>query len=124
MARKIAEDKKKEKKRAEFRGFANVELSLEEKSEGKAWIQDNEAVTVEIDEMMASGYKVTVVKSEATGGYQATAFCSDDKSPNAGYILSAFAPSWYDALCMLTYKHAIVCEGVWPVGEVGRDVWG
>lgn len=125
MAKRIAKEKGKEKSKADFKGFANVELSVEEKAEMKEWIRNVEAVQVELDEMAASGYKCTFQKSEATGGYQATAFCMDAKSPNAGYILSAFAPHWYDALCALAYKHAIKCEGVWPVEDdaVG-DVWG
>jgi len=124
MARKIAEDKGKKKSKSEFQGFVNIELTLEEKAEAKQWIRDVEAVQVELDELMARGYKVTIVKSEATGGYQASAFCTDIESPNAGYILSAFAPSWYDALCMLVYKHAIHAEGIWPIGEISRDLWG
>lgn len=125
MAKKIAAAKGKEKKKAEFAGFANVELTVEEKAEAKAWIQDVEKVQVEIDEMAASLYKISFFKSEATGGYQATAFCADNESVNAGYILSSFAPHWWDAIAMLAYKHAIRCEGVWPVdNERGADVWG
>lgn len=125
MARKIAESKSKAKKKAEFKGFANVELDAEEKAEAKEWIKNIEVVQVELDEMAASGYKCTFFKSEATGGYQATAFCMDEQSPNAGYILSSFAPHWWDALLMLAYKHAIKCEGVWPLEESsGKDLWG
>lgn len=125
MAKKVAAAKGKEKKKAEFKGFANVELTLEQKGEMREWIRNVDDVQVEMDELLASLYKVTVVKSEVTGGYQATAFCTDNDSPNAGYILSAFAPHWWDAMACLTYKHAVVCEGVWPIAEgEGRDVWG
>jgi len=126
MAKKIAESKgKTPKKKAEFKGFANVELTVEQKSEMKEWIARNDDVMVELDEMAASGYKMGYVRSEATGGYQATAFCQDGESPNAGYILSAFAPHWFDALACVAYKHAIVCEGVWPMKDDQRgDMWG
>lgn len=125
MAKKVATAKGKEVKKAEFKGFANIELTLEQKGEMREWIRDVEAVQVELDEMLASLYKVTVMKSEATGGYQATAFCTDAGSANAGYILSAFAPHWYDAMACLAFKHAVVCEGVWPIGDgEGKDVWG
>lgn len=125
MAKKISAAKGKERKKAEFKGFANVELSLEQKAEMREWIRNVDEVQVELDEMFASLYKMSVVKSEVTGGYQATAFCQDDSSPNAGYILSSFAPHWWDAMACLAYKHAIVCEGVWPVTEgEGKDVWG
>lgn len=125
MAKKIAEFKGKDKAKAEFKGFANVELTIDQKAEMKEWIRDLDAVHVEIDEMSASGYKLTFQKSEATGAYQATAFCMDKNSVNAGFILSAFAPHWLDALACLAYKHAIVCEGVWPSKDEGTgDLWG
>jgi hypothetical protein len=125
MKKKIAETKKKTVKKADFVGFANVELSVEQKAEMKEWIRDLEAVQVELDEMAASSYKMSFNKSEATGGYQATAFCNDADSPNAGMILSAFAPHWFDALSCLAYKHAIACEGIWPQkGDEPREVWG
>lgn len=124
MAKKIREEKGKTKNKAAFAGFANVELSNETKLEAKEWMRNVEEVQVELDDFFAAGYKIGIVKSDQTGGYQATAFCTDEDSPNAGYILSAYAPSWYDALCLLTYKHAIYCEGVWPVGETGKDIWG
>lgn len=125
MAKKIAESKGKTKTKAEFKGFANVELSVEEKAEMKQWIREQEKVGIELDEMAASGYKMTFFKSEATGGYQATAFCMDSSSVNAGFILSAFAPHWWDALAALAYKHAVKCEGVWPTDkEATGDLWG
>lgn len=126
MAKKIAVANGKDpKKKAEFKGFANVELSIDQKSEMKEWIGRNEEVMVELDEMTASGYKMGFQRSEATGGYQATAFCQDPSSPNAGYILSAFAPHWFDALACLAFKHAIICEGVWPNKDDSRgDLWG
>lgn len=125
MAKRIQESKGKERKKADFAGFANVELTLEEKAEAKQWIQELEKVNIELDEMLASHYKISVFKSEATGGYQATAFCADSQSPNSGYILSAFAPYWFDAMAMLAYKHAIKCETVWPLKDEGRgDLWG
>lgn len=125
MAKKIADSRGKDKGKADFRGFANVELTIDQKAEMKEWIRDLDAVHVELDEMAASGYKMTFQKSEATGAYQATAFCMDKASPNAGFILAAFAPHWLDALSCLAYKHAIVCEGVWPSKDEGTgDLWG
>lgn len=125
MAKKINKDNGKGTPKAEFKGFVNYELTTEQKGEMREWLRNVEEVTVELDELLASLYKVTVMKSVATGGYQATAFCTDVKSPNAGYILSAFAPHWYDAMGCLAYKHAICLEGVWPIGDEGTsDVWG
>jgi len=125
MAKKIAENKGKTKKKAEFKGFANVDLSPDEKAEMKEWIRDLEAVHIELDEMAAAGYKFSVARSEAMNSYQATAFCQDSDSPNAGYILSAFAPHWLDALGCVAYKHAIKCEGIWPNKDSDTpDLWG
>lgn len=125
MAKKIAEAKGKKKEKAEFKGFANIELNSDEKSEMREWILRVEDVQVELDEILSSYYKMTVTRSDATGGYQASLFCTDTQSPNAGYILSAFAPSWFDAVACLAYKHAIKCEGVWDVDAAkAADAWG
>lgn len=125
MAKKITESKKNDYKKAEFKGFANVELSLEEKAEMREYIRDMDEVYLEIENAVAEGYKFTFMKSEATGGYQATMFASDGKLVNAGYILSAFAPHWLDAMSCLIYKHVVKCEKVWPTDK-GKpaDVWG
>lgn len=125
MAKNIKKANGKELKKAEFVGFANVELNPEEKAEMREWIKDVEAVQVELDEMLASLYKVSVVKSEALGSYQASAFAQDSKSVNAGLIMSAYAPHWWDAIACLAYKHAVKCEGVWQAdGDKEVDAWG
>lgn len=125
MASAVKKHNKKELKKAEFVGFANVELNVDEKAEMREWIKDVDAVQVELDEMIASLYKISIIKSEATGSYQATAFAQDAKSVNAGLILSAHAPHWWDALCCLAYKHAVKCEGVWGSDtDAEADLWG
>lgn len=125
MAKNVKAANKKELKKAEFVGFANVELNADEKAEMRQWILETEQVQVELDEMLASLYKVSVQKSEALGSYQATAFCMDAKSPNAGLILSAYAPHWWDAMACLAYKHAVKCEGIWEVdADSEPDAWG
>jgi hypothetical protein len=125
MAKKIQESKGKEFKKAEWKGYVNFELNSEQKESMRVWIRDLEATQVELDEMLASHYELKVFKNAALGCYQATCFCADPKNENAGYLLQAFAPHWFDALCCIAYKHAIVLEGVWPKGhEVERDTWG
>lgn len=125
MAKRVKEANGKELKKADFKGFANVELTLEEKAEMREWIKNIENVQVELDEMLASLYKLSVVKSEAMGSYQATAYGQDAKGVNAGLILSAFAPHWWDALACLAYKHAIKCEGIWgTTADSEADMWG
>lgn len=125
MAAKIKEQKKKEVKKVEFKGFVNYDLTSEQKDEMRVWIRDLEKTQVELDEMLASQYHIKVFKNIGLGAYQATAFCANSEDVNAGYILQAFAPHWFDALCCLAYKHAVVLEAVWPLDhEVEKDVWG
>jgi len=125
MVKKISESKKIEYKKAEFKGFANIELDSEEKGEMREYIKDTEEIQLEIENAVAEGYKFTFQKSEATGGYQATMFCTDAKNPNGGYILSAFAPHWFDAIACLMFKHIVKCEKVWPLDNSQKgDVWG
>lgn len=125
MAKTIKQSNKKEVKKVEFKGFVNYDLNSEQKDAMRVWIRDLEATQVELDEMLAGQYQVKVFKNTGLGAYQATAFCANPEDVNAGLILQAFAPHWFDALCCLAYKHAIVLEAVWPqAGDIEKDTWG
>lgn len=114
LRRNIMASKKVSSEKAEFKGFANVELTIEQKDAMRVWIREEEEVALAIENLIASGHKITVVHNEANGAYQASAFCTYLKSKNAGMILSAFAPHWYDAIACLCFKHYVVCNGgIW-----------
>jgi len=121
MATKIKQANKKEKKKAEFRGFFNVELNAEQKAEAKVYIRNDENVAIEIENALASGYKITVSKDGRTDGYQASLQCNDAESENAGLCMSAYANHWYSALGVLMFKHNVVLNKHWEQYEASPE---
>lgn len=104
-------------KKAEFKGFFNFEMDVEQKAECKAWIRNDEEVAIAISDAVASQYKLTISMDSRSGGYQATMQAYDPKDVNAGLCMSAYAKHWYDALGVLMYKHVIILGKDWNAAE-------
>lgn len=113
-------------KKAEFRGFFNCEIPTDAKADCKAFIRQDEEIALLIEEAVASGYKLTVVKDGRTDGYQASMQCNDAKSVNAGLCMTAYAAHWYDALAVLMWKHFVFLGKTWEESEkeVPREDFG
>lgn len=100
--------------KVEFKGFANLEVPEEAKEDVKRYLKENKLCLEYIETLILDGHKVSVGVNEKNGAIQATAFCTYSKSPNAGFILSAFAGNWYDAVAVLAWKHVVLSgRGKW-----------
>lgn len=121
-AKKIAAS---EKKQAEFKGFVNYVLSAEDKEMFSKWDVDDHDLFLLAAGGCQQGYKMGVSFNPKNDTFTATFMCTDSDSPNAGYILSAFAPDWYNAVKSLLFKHDVVLYGIWNV-EKAKDLnnWG
>jgi hypothetical protein len=79
-----------------------------------------------VSQSVADGYKQGSSFDADKGMFNATYICNDADSPNYGHGLSAYAPTWYDAMRLLAYKHEVVFDRLW-VGdgkESARSKWG
>lgn len=120
----MAKDGKK--KVVQWRGFKDVRLSDAQRDAYDHWdIHD-----ADIYELAASavsqGFKFTCSYNHSNDTYTAT-LTGQDGAPAAaqGYSLSAFAPTWYDAVRTLMYKHDAILEGDWSKIEVSAsERWG
>jgi hypothetical protein len=117
MANKIKKDNKKELVKPDFRGFVNVEIPSELKQDCKSWIREDEIVALEIEEAIASLYKINLTKNVQNDSIIASMQCNDADSPNAGWVLSAHAAHWYDALAVLVWKHRVLLNTNWKAFE-------
>lgn len=112
----------KEAKKAEFRGFINIDIPTDRKIEAKAFILQTEEISILIEQAVASQYKFSFTRNDKNDTYIASMQCNDGGSPNGGYVLSAHANHWYDALGVLVWKHFILLEQNWHVEKtVGLD---
>lgn len=109
----------------EFKGFVNYLLSVDDKNAFKEWEVDAADLLLLVAGDVSEGYKMGVSYNPQNSTFVATYMCNSDDSPNAGYMLSAFAPDWFNAVKSLVFKHQHVLGCIWPVGKAAeRDSWG
>lgn len=109
--------------RADWTGYANIDLSSEDRLAIKGGVLDGESVLDIIGDMLGTGHKVALtydrekdtVTAAATGAYT---YCK-----NAGLTLTCFARNITDVLTVLAYKHEVIAKGSWSAyARAKRDV--
>lgn len=117
---------KGKKKAVQWRGFKDVRLSDAQRDAYDHWDAHDEDVYLLAASAVSSGFKFTCSYNHSNDTYTAT-LTGQDGSPAAaqGYSLSAFAPTWYDAVRTLMFKHDVILEGDWSRIEVSAsERWG
>lgn len=117
---------KKAKKTVQWRGFKDVRLSDAQRDAYDHWDAHDEDVYLLAASAVSSGFKFTCSYNHSNDTYTAT-LTGQEGSPAAaqGYSLSAFAPTWYDAVRTLMFKHDAILEGDWSKIEVSAsERWG
>lgn len=120
------DDMAKKQEKIQWVGFKDVTLTDTQRDAYEHWdVQDGDlyelvAVTV------SQGYKFTCSYNQSNDTYTAS-FTGTERAPAAakGYTLSAFAPTWYDAVRTLCFKHDLVLDGDWSnIQASGKARWG
>lgn len=93
--------------------FLNVELSVEQTAEFKAFRKEVDAINSVLTEMLEDGYKLTCRYDDYNECYACFAFAPDEHD-NAGYILTGRGGSGLSAVAELLYKHSEVLGRNWP----------
>lgn len=111
--------------KVDFKGFVNYVLSKEDKVTYTDWEVDDHDLFLLIAGDNQTGYKLGMSFNAQNDTFVATYMCNDSTSPNAGYMLSAFAPDWYNALKTLCFKHNVILGCVWKVDTLkDQQNWG
>lgn len=114
VAKSVAKSNNKSSvERADWQGYANIELGPNDKLAIRGGVLDGESVLDIIGDMLGTGHKVAMtydpdkdtVTAAATGVYKT---CK-----NAGYTLTCFARTVTDVLTVLAYKHEVIAKGDW-----------
>lgn len=117
--------KKNVNDKKEFKGFVNYVLTVDDKASFKKWEIDDTDVFLLVAGDVSEGYKMGVSYNAQNSTFVATYMCNSDDNPNAGYMLSSFAPDWFNAVKSLVFKHHVILENLWPTGKAAeRDSWG
>jgi len=99
--------------RADWKGYANIDLSTEDKEAIRGGVLDGESVLDIIADILGEGHKIALtydrekdtVTVAATGVYT---YCR-----NAGYTLTCFGRTLTQVLTVLAYKHDVVAKRDW-----------
>jgi len=99
--------------KATWTGFANIDLTAEDKEAIKGGVLDGDSVLDICGNMLGTGHKIALsydpekdtITAAATGVYT---YCK-----NAGLTLTCFARTITDVLTVLAYKHDVVAKEDW-----------
>lgn len=111
----MAKPQKKSVKKAEWKGYHKVNLSVEDGVTFDAWRVTQHVQFSDLDILANNSYKISLSWDAYHEGVSASLYCTDAKMEWAGYTLSAWAADVESALLLLFYKHYIMCEERWEV---------
>lgn len=119
MAKKAAERNK------DWKGFANVAFDAQARAAYETADLTATHVYAVLEDLIGDGYRVTFSYDKANDAFQCSVTCQNEGKPEFGYTLTARGPSWFDALCVMVFKHETLAKGVWPLSEKTQgDKWG
>lgn len=93
--------------------FVNVAVSVNDEGKIADFLPSADAVYDAMVEVMTSGYRVGFNYDMSRDAVICSLTCRDDKSPNNGGVLNAFAGDWFTALRVVLYKHYVILNEVW-----------
>lgn len=113
--------KKRQVKKAEWKGYHKVNLSTEDAAAFDAWRVNQSVQISDFDVLANNGYKISVSYDDYHEGVSATLYCTQQKMPWAGYTLSAWAADAESAILLLFYKHYVICQEEWDIAPEKVD---
>jgi len=104
---------KKEFNATNWKGFINVTLTEEHKEALAQWDVVDGGVFEGLAVYGETGLKLSVIYNKQSDTWNASYTGMDGIGKNAGYTVSAFAPTPYDAMRVLLFKVAVILPDVW-----------
>lgn len=99
--------------KAEWTGFANVDLSPDDKHAIAGGVLDGDAVLDIIADMLATGHKLTVTYDAQRDTVQGSVTGVYKSCKNAGLTMTSFARDLSSLLTVIAYKQDVVTKGDW-----------
>lgn len=113
----MAQNKSKQSKpkKAEWKGFHNVNLTKEDEAAFLSWDCGLIDVYAWLGHLTDNGYKVSFDFDPYNQGSRASLYCTNAKMDWAGYTLTAWASDMETAFKLLLFKHDVMCKGKWEI---------
>jgi hypothetical protein len=96
-----------------WQGFVNVNLTVEQKEEYRAWDVEDSEVWDGIATYCAAGYKVALSFNKQNDKFSCTGTGQPETGDNSGYAVSAFANTPYEAARVWLFKVSVVLPERW-----------
>lgn len=113
--------------RPEFKGFANIPLTDDDKVRVKAEYESGIPTESYIEWLLDRNFKVTIRMQDENNSCCVTAMPLLTDDVNAGYALSGYGPDLRGAAISVMYKHREkALEGSWSdfTDNKKKDAWG
>jgi len=109
-----------------WKGFINHKLSPAEKERFASWDVHDDDIWLLVAQTVSENYRFSTSYNQSNSTFNAVLSCNDPTSPNDGYSLSGYAPTWYQAIRVLLFKHVVLFDYKWDVNAAlpKADDWG
>ncbi len=109
--------KNKAVKRADWKGYHNVNLTKQQEVDFTSWAEGETVAWEHMGILCNNGYKFSLNWDDFHGGVSASLYATSAKMEWAGYSLTAWAGDVETAVKLLFYKHYVLCLEVWEVAK-------
>lgn len=111
----------------EYEGFVRSDMEKADRQACDVFAPTTEDMDSWLVKRTEGGFHLKIgIKSDGSG-ISASLMCADTQHDWCGWILSAFADNWHDALRILMYKDTVMFQAGWELGMSGtkqRTTWG
>jgi hypothetical protein len=106
--------------------FIQYRLSEDEVEQARQSADSYSDVAELLNQFIVEGFKFSTSHDSYGGGVQCFITPASPQAANAGYTLSARAPTLHAAIAVLCWKHYTLFEGAWPKEDSGTrgGGWG
>ncbi len=108
---------KKAVKKAEWKGYHKINLTVEQDAAFDAWFAQNVPDFNWVEALAHEGYKVSFNYDDYHTGVSAGLYAQSAKMEWAGWTLTAWGETAAEAFGMVCYKHYVVANQLWEVVE-------
>lgn len=105
------------KPKVQWRGYVNHDLTAAEKQAYAKYAADAEWLDRAEFAALSTGHSIKVSWYEKGQCVRAVVYCENAENPNAGWALSAFAESAWEARARVLFLHHVVFETVWRTAD-------
>lgn len=116
---------KKQREFGDWKGFVDCVLDDTAKAQFSSWDLHDGDVWLAMASYLENGAKISISHNRSNGTFVAAVTGTSENKHNAGWTVSAFAPTVYDAVRLLLYKISVVLPDKWHDYESSDGAkWG